>query len=310
MDYLYALQTLRESAPEFVNYFFLAVSEIFLRGGVIVAAVIYWCVDKSAGATITLGYCASYSVNQLVKNIACVYRPWIKDSRLHVDPLAASSATGYSFPSGHTVTATTIFGGMALWQRKRKILAVVLALVAVLVAFSRNWLGAHTIQDVLVAMCIAVIGLCVVSFLKKYVQGHPSSDIIICAVGSALSVLILVILSLKKYPLDYDEAGNLLADPYAMLTDCYTACGMTIGGLLGWVLERRFVRFSTQTLSKLVSIVRGTVGVVLFGLIYLGFGTVFSFTGPHWVHFIKYFAVIFFTIYLYPLIFTAVENRR
>ena len=113
-------------------------------------AIIYWSLNKSAGIKIAMGYSCAYSINQTIKNIACVPRPWILDSRLKVDSLAEGGATGYSFPSGHTVTAASVFGGVAAWQKKRPFIVVLMAIFTLLVAFSRNWLGCHTLKDVIV----------------------------------------------------------------------------------------------------------------------------------------------------------------
>ncbi len=44
----------------------------------------------------------------------CAYRPWIRDVRVLPAGDAIKTATGYSFPSGHTTTATPIYGGLAL----------------------------------------------------------------------------------------------------------------------------------------------------------------------------------------------------
>ncbi len=66
------------------------------------------------------------------------------------------SPTSYSFPSGHTLFATTFFGGLAvlLWPRLRHPVArALVCLVAsgfiVLIGFSRIYLGVHYPSDVL-----------------------------------------------------------------------------------------------------------------------------------------------------------------
>ena len=64
--------------------------------------------------------------------------------------------TSYSFPSGHTLFATTFFGGLAvlLWPRLRHPLARALVCLAatgliLLIGFSRIYLGVHYPSDVL-----------------------------------------------------------------------------------------------------------------------------------------------------------------
>lgn len=309
MDYLYALQNIRDTAPSFVNYFFVLVSEIILKTAVILSAIIYWCLDKENGAFILLSYSSAYSVNQVVKNTACVYRPWIRDSRLHIASQAAKGATGYSFPSGHTVTAASIFGGISIWKKQKKGIVALMISLIVLTAFSRNWLGAHTIQDVLVAILNACIVLCISIFVRAYIEKKPNKDLILTILMILLSLVVILYLQFKKYPVDYAADGTILVDPYDMLTDCYTACGMVIGGFVGWLLERRFVKFTTDVTLK-TKIIRSIFGIIIFAIIYFVFGPLLKPLGTHFAHLVKYGFLFFALIFLYPLAFNKIEKMR
>lgn len=77
------------------------------------------------------------------------------------DPIRAFA--GYSFPSGHTMAATVVFGTLALFLFTRKknfqwrALVITLAvLVILMVGFSRIYLGAHYLTDVMAAMAEGV----------------------------------------------------------------------------------------------------------------------------------------------------------
>ena len=85
-----------------------------------------------------------------------------------------------SFPSGHTAGATLFYGFLAaymVWRMKTlppRILTVfVCALMVALVGFSRVYLGAHYISDVLGAMSIATVWL-VLSLVtvRAYAKRH------------------------------------------------------------------------------------------------------------------------------------------
>ena len=110
-------------------------------------------------------------LNVLVKNWVDRARPgW-------ADPLMA--LTDSSFPSGHTMMATIVYGFIAvslllrmttwLW---RALIATVAILLVVLVALSRMYLGAHYLSDVLGAMAAgtAWVALCltVVETLRRH----------------------------------------------------------------------------------------------------------------------------------------------
>lgn len=314
MDYLYALQCVRESSPDIVNYLFVVISEVLPKLLMVFAAIIYWCINKTEGATILLGYSTSYGINQTIKNIACVYRPWIQDSRLHVAPQAAKSATGYSFPSGHTVGVAAICGEVAVWLRKKIWVLVLSIITIVFVAFSRNWLGAHTMKDVLTAILVASITIIIINILKYFIARKPEKDTLVMIFGILLMVVITLILQLKKYPMDYDADGKLLCDPLLMLTDCYTALGLVCGGLLGWWLERHTVKFTTET-SKKNLIIRGLVGFASFGILYFLLDIAFDSLEKVTIylrnpgHMIKYFMLFLYILYIYPLIFNFIQKK-
>ena len=73
-------------------------------------------------------------------------------------------APGFSFPSGHTITAAALYGAIAvfLWPAGKRALAALSVLVVPLVALSRIYLGVHFPSDVLASMALAVMWLVVV----------------------------------------------------------------------------------------------------------------------------------------------------
>jgi membrane-associated phospholipid phosphatase len=81
--------------------------------------------------------------------------------------------TDYSFPSGHTMAATVLYGVIAAYLisrttdvRKRSAAIAAAASLIVLVAFSRIYLGAHYLTDVLGAIAegLAWLSLCLTIF--------------------------------------------------------------------------------------------------------------------------------------------------
>lgn len=115
---------------------------------------------------------------------AVVARPRPDDELMSVPGVESS----FSFPSGHTIGATTLVlvSGYLIWERHRSGLrftlwAVSSVLVVVLVAGSRLYLGYHFITDVLAAISLAVAVLGVVVAFHRWahlrrVGGEAPSD--------------------------------------------------------------------------------------------------------------------------------------
>jgi membrane-associated phospholipid phosphatase len=100
-------------------------------------------------------------LNALLKDVFDRARPSFEHPFVHL--------TTYSFPSGHTVSAMLFYGLLAVfalhdirswWGRIATVLATVLLIV--LVGFSRLYLGAHYLSDVLAAIAegVAWLALC------------------------------------------------------------------------------------------------------------------------------------------------------
>lgn len=265
LQFLLFLQSLRDTAPDWVTSLLLHLSEFSIGViPVLVFALVYWCVDKRTGAVMLFSFTGASVLNQAIKNTACVYRPWIRDSRIQLVAQAADSATGYSFPSGHTTCGTVFYGGVALWLKKySRWMILPCVLLALATAFSRNWLGAHTPQDVLVALVLSTAFLCFASVLFKWADAKPYRDVDIAVFGILFSTAMLVYITLKPYPLDYAADGALLVDPWNMMTDCYRAAGGLSGFLLGWLIERHCIRFDEHgaLLRRVVRYIAGAAAV-------------------------------------------------
>lgn len=112
--------------------------------------------------------------------------------------------------------------------------------------FSRNYLGVHTPQDVIVSIILAAALLFAFRRLLAWVEENLDKDWIVLLAGSALCVLLVIYASLKGYPVDYDAAGNMIVDPAKMPIDSFKNAGMGLGFIVGWFLERRFIHFETD----------------------------------------------------------------
>lgn len=270
IDILLVLQEFRNGAGACLVDFMLKMSYIGeMETVLIIMALIYWSVSKEFGSYLLMGWSGNRVVNGLLKVSACVYRPWIRDARIVPDSEALSLATGYSFPSGHSMNAASLYGGGAIRKELSKALRIVLGIIAVLIAFSRNFLGVHTPQDVTVGLGAGLLVMWLTAKLLAWVEKHPEKDVLVMCAGIGIAIAVAIFAALKSYPEDYDAAGKLLVDGAKMAKDTYKGVGWGIGFLAGWVLERRYIRFSTDVpmMTRITRLATGLLGYYAISLI-------------------------------------------
>ncbi len=92
--------------------------------------------------------------------------------------------TGYSFPSGHSATAMTLYGLLAYWWIRRlptHLLQVVVGLGAtgliLVVGFSRIYLGVHFLSDVLGGYLLGSSWLIVGIVLTEWQRSHSTNSL-------------------------------------------------------------------------------------------------------------------------------------
>ena len=220
MAYLLFLQDLRNGAFSALNEPILFISAVMGgAGGVAVMALVYWCLNKWAGALMLLNFSSAYMANQTLKNIFCVSRPFVLDQRLK--PYVPAS--GYSFPSGHTMLGTAIYGSAAVWQRRKKGIVVLCVLLTVLTAFGRNWIGVHTPQDVLVGMLVSCAVIAANLWIIRRIQENPKKEALFLAASGAWAMILL-----------------------ALLPSSAKVCGIYLGTMTGLVIERRWIGFRIE----------------------------------------------------------------
>lgn len=254
MAFLHLLEGLRSPV---LNDFFLTVTEL---GGetafLVLALIFFWCVDKRRGYYImAVGFIGTIA-NQFLKLWFRIPRPWIRDENFTAVEAAKGDAGGYSFPSGHTQTSVGTFGSIAV-SAKNRIVQVICITLAVLVGFSRMYLGVHTPADVLVG---AVMALVLVLIVKPviYQCGHKGMKVLI-AVMLAMAVGMLVYVELNPAGFVADDVNYLSG-----LKNAYTMLGCLIGVAVVYFVDYRYLKFETDAIwwAQIIKVVLG-LGVVL-----------------------------------------------
>lgn len=310
ISYLLWLQELRSSLPSFIQAFFSFLgSEEAIYVLLVIPCFAYWCLDKRRGSVVLLSYALGSVCNQLLKSTFCIYRPWVRDHRILPDEVAIEGATGYSFPSGHAQATASTMGGIGwAWRDKVRWPLVLAAAMTLLMAFSRNLLGVHTPQDVLVGMGVGFLFALLAERLLAWVDVQAGRDLTGLVVACVLLALFLAYVTLKPYPMDYVD-GSLVVDPEEMTIDCYKSAGAAGGIIIGMFIERQWVHFETGVLTAKRIALRMGVGLALLALFHFPVGhAIVDVLGDSWGESLRYLISFAMSVAAAPACFTRIER--
>lgn len=253
MEFLYLLEKIRVPV---LNELLLAITALgeetaFLTIGLIV----FWCVGKRQGYYLMTVGLAGTVASQLMKIVCRVPRPWVRDSNFTILEAAREAAGGYSFPSGHTQTAVGTFGSVAVFTRKKWI-AVICVVLAILVGFSRMYIGVHTPADVLVGALLSAVLIAAFYPLMLGKKDRTYFGLVILAV---LSIAYLFYMELTAFPVDIDPHNYASA-----MKNAYTLIGCSAALLIVYPVEKRYIKYSEKAVwwAQLLKIALGLLAVL------------------------------------------------
>jgi len=243
-------------------------------------------------------------INQTLKILFRIPRPWIKDPKFTIVASARGAATGYSFPSGHTQNITIAMGAPARFIKNTAVRIVCITIIA-LVAFSRMYLGVHTPLDVVVSLVIGAA--LVMSFYPFFDRSDekPGPVYIIMGVMCALALLLTMLTELYNWPADIDLHNLESAREAGYLTS-----GCSLATLISYYLDRKYVHSETGAVWWL-QIIKLVVGLALILAIKEGLKPVFAMIiGDHPItSAIRYFLMVLFGALIWPGIITWISKK-
>lgn len=254
VELLYLLENIRIPG---VNEFMLAITYLGDEIAFLVTAmIVFWCVDKRQGYYImSVGFLGTIA-NQFMKLWFRIPRPWVKDPQFTILEAAREGASGYSFPSGHTQSAVGTFGSLA-YTVKNKIVRAVAIAIALLVPFSRMYIGVHTPLDVTVAALMAIV---LMFLLRPVVFANEGRYIpVLLGLMTAVAIGYLCFVELYPFPEDIDS-HNLISGR----KNAYTLLGALAGMLIVYFLDEKWIQFSTKAVwwAQIIKVLGG-LAVVL-----------------------------------------------
>jgi len=311
IDFLLFLQNIRIAHFEAFNKLFLSITiigEIWLP--TLICAITYWCIDFRAGVYLfSLSGCNTI-ITHCAKMLACVYRPWVLSDKMCPVDEAVAFAKGYSFPSGHSSTASAVLGGIAFLQRHKLFKSLLCIFLILFVGFSRLWLGVHTPQDVVFGIMTGLILVFVMNAIINWAEKNKNRYLYLLAFINIFEIFALIyICYFNTCRLDYVN-GELLVNPIQQIYTMVVASGFATGLINGAFLCRRFFQFDTEECSNEVRILRGVFGgIILIALLRGILQPIFFNMIDFKIALISAIIIGLCITLFYPIIFTFIEKK-
>jgi membrane-associated phospholipid phosphatase len=303
------LQQLRSDFFDVLFQLFTMLGEELVIIGIL--GFLYWCFNKKVGEQVGITVFISLVINSSIKTLFKRLRPFQVDAA--IENVRPHTSTGYAFPSGHTQGAATVFTSTALWLKKRWLL-VTAYVVTFLVAMSRLYLGVHYLSDVFVG---ALLGIGLSFIMYRFFQKNEDSSktykyILYGSLALLLTVFIYHILTIEA------EVGMTDAKTfYDRMEGGFKMTGSMIGFVLGIGFEKKHTNFTHNTVIW-KNLIRFALGVAVVMGIRIGLSAIFDAIIPTddlatgqfipstlamFLDMLRYFAMVFVAIGVYPLLF-------
>lgn len=239
VEFISTLQHWRVAPVEFIFrlFTFIGDDEFFM----VFFSVLIWCYSKTLGFWGAFMLLSSAVYSNLIKDITLLERPPLEGV---VHPEGS-----YAFPSGHTLTAVTVWGYLAV-RVKKKALWIWAFVAVIVIGFSRLVLGYHFLGDVLGGIVFGIPFLLFFLWVSSLLAEKRLLEKFSVPLLLALSVIVPILLA----------AVLPGADPPKIL-------GYICGASFGYILETNYVNFKVES-TFLLQVLKVFIGVaVLFGII-------------------------------------------
>ncbi|MCY6355902.1 phosphatase PAP2 family protein [Clostridium sp. ZS2-4] len=206
---------------------------------IVIIAIIFWDINKKFAYRVGFTLISSMVINGVIKESLKIPRVFGTEG---IRVLRIKTATGYSFPSGHT-QGTASFWISVMSNRKKKWTYILGITIIALVGFSRIYLGVHRPVDIIGGIVIAMIWVYISNKVFDFLEQ-----------GGKKSILLLLIIPMI--------IGLFVFKGH----DYYVAVGTITGFLVGYTIESKYINFNEKA-SLVGNILKLALGITVVLLI-------------------------------------------
>ncbi len=274
-----------------------------VKGYILIVVFVYWLKDKKLGIQLAYLTVVSAMFNHVLKSIIRNPRPFVTDGT-YKEKWAISkadieeTALEYSTPSGHAMSAGTFWSYLMLKMRSRNI-AILSVFMIIMIGLSRPYLGVHYFEDIILGWILGILLSYLVFRYEDKIEHFWNK------LSIYMKILPLLIISIATFIIIGVIAGWSSHDGQTVATNT----GILMGIIIGSILEKQQINFSTDYNTKLQALIRYIVGVIIVFVTLIGFDILFgliaidaSFVG-YLLRFIRYLLVGISVTYFAPIIF-------
>ena len=253
---------------------------------IVILAFIYFVYNKKMGEAIAYSVFLSLNLNNALKGLVKAKRPFQLEKT--IIPKRAHTATGYSFPSGHTQGATALYGSIGIRFKNKKLWTAIIVLIS-LVAISRVYLGVHFPHDVVAGLLVGIA----CSILGAYLYDKFATNLKKKMILMLSTAILFVPFTFVFYQPKFSDIE--------VYRDFYTGLALFLGFIVALYIENKYVNFDCKSPMK-VKLIRYFLGLLIFVVVQMGLKIVFP-EDNIFFDMLRYFFVTFVPMGLYPLTF-------
>lgn len=207
----------------------------------IMASILYWCINKKYGQRLLFALTGNIALNTGVKEFFKSPRPIGVPG---IESMRTSTATGYSFPSGHTQIGTTFWVSI-MSIIKKNYMYIIGTIIFISIGLSRLYLGVHWPMDVLFGWIFGIGFTLICNYILVKIEKNNK----------------------------YTYFGFIIIPMFFWIfivnsVEYVKMFGLITGFIAGYIIEREYVDFDVNVCIK-SKIFRYIFGLLSLGLVYL-----------------------------------------